>query len=812
MDFFPPRRSQPAAASGEGGVLARIEERLRDPRVLGQLAVLGALLVGALLIVQLPRPPLPVEKGQISTNPTLARVNFEYVDDGATSIVRGLVALRVPRIYTPDARKKIIPLRESLTALVAEVAKQPTLEQVPEARRTEWKIGPETFAAIKQALGDKPENLAAVQDAIAKALAALEDPARLAIVSEENMQREQERPAQFKELRDKLPPSATLAEMASILEEPPQEIIALVPQADASTPPKEVAIPLQGVLTTVDVDRIQREIKAALDTSLKPIFGEAGTAAITAVMAPRVGVTLAYDQAQTENHRADAKAAVSPVKVLHKAFTVLVEAGKEITEADIKLLEQEQEKYLAELGWFRIVLAWIGGAIILGLLIVLLAAYAARLQPNVGRSLPRTLILAALCLLVIGASKAVAQARGPAEFYTLLLAVSGMIVAVAYTEVFALAFSWSLVLLVALATRSRLDWAITAAVGTSIAILALGQINNRSKLVKVGALTGLAFFAARAALAFWRLDYPDVSAWTTLRTILWPSFLYFCVGVASGVVMLALLPLIERAFGVVTNISLLELCDVNQPALRRMALEAPGTYTHSLLIGTLAEAAAEAIGASGLLARVGAYFHDIGKASNPRYFGENWQDGRKVHDSLPPATSRSYIMDHVKDGLRLADQLGLPPIIKRFIAEHHGTSLMEQFYREAVRQAAAAGQKPPAEVEYRYAGPKPRSRETAIVMLADAVEGATRSLADRSAPKTSATVHDIIMKRLMDGQLDSSGLTLMDLRTIEDTLTKRLVSVYHSRPAYPADRRAAEAGTEGDGRTPGETRTMPRPQ
>jgi putative nucleotidyltransferase with HDIG domain len=369
-----------------------------------------------------------------------------------------------------------------------------------------------------------------------------------------------------------------------------------------------------------------------------------------------------------------------------------------------------------------------------------------------------------------------------------------------------LALVWPLVFLVAIAARADLDWVITATAGTSVAILSLGEINDRSKLIRVGALAGLAFFAARAALGFWRVDAADPSFWSMFPVVLLPAFLYYCVGLAAGIILLALLPFIERAFGIVTNISLLELCDVNQPALRRLALEAPGTYTHSLLIGSLAEAAAEAIGANGLLARVGAYFHDIGKAGRPQYFVENWQDVHAAREEQEPHVIRQVIQNHVSDGLAMADRLGLPPVIKAFIAEHHGTTLIEYFYREAVRHQAAAGRPAPAEAEYRYPGPKPSSPESAIVMLADAAEGATRSLKERTAGQIGASVHEIVMKRLLDGQLDQSRLTLTDLRTVEETLTKTLLSVYHGRMPYPADRRSGETASAA-----GKGTQVPRP-
>jgi hypothetical protein len=626
-------------------------------------------------------------------------------------------------------------------------------------------------------------------------MTALTDPTNLPIVSVDGYQRSV-RLGAIKELRDQLPAGLS-PEVAPIMEEPQPIAIVMMPQGD-------VQVPIQDVLVSEQVEPIRARLERLLGPSLGPVFGETGVAALAAGMAPRIGPTLIYDPVQTDNRRVAAKAEVKPVSVHRRANTTLVEAGKEITDADLKLLEQEQEARLADLGWVRRVLAWVGAIIVLLLLVTLLAASAVRLQPSVAKSPAQGLILAGLCVLVLGAAKAVAQGRGPPEFYTFLLAVAGMTVAIAYTRTFALALVWTLILMAAIATRADLDWAITAAAGTSVAILALGAINNRTKLVEVGAMAGAAFFAARAGLALWRTDYSNGDIFAM---ILWPATLYFGVGLGAGVVMLAILSYVERAFGVITNISLLEYCNVNQPALRRMALEAPGTYTHSLLIGTLAEAAAERIGARGLLARVGAYFHDIGKALRPHSFGENRAAGQ------PPVTSHEAIIRHVKDGLDMADRLGLPPLIRQFIAEHHGTCLTEYFYREAVRQAAQAKRDPPPESNFRYPGPKPRSRETAIVMLADAAEGITRSLAERSPQKVGAAVHDIVMKRLLDGQLDASGLTLTDLHAVEETLTKTLLSVYHARTVYPTDRRPAEPGDgaarDESGPLPGKGRREP---
>jgi putative nucleotidyltransferase with HDIG domain len=769
---------------------------LKSSQVRWQVGILFALLIGTLLIVQMPRPPLSFRKGERKVHPVLSRVDFEYIDRQVTADVKELTALlRVPGVYSPDARQAIA-MRENLLALTDEIVKAKTFKELPAASRDAWKVDAGMFAAVKTALGESAANLAAVQEAIAQAAAALAKPLSLPIIQTEDYQRALVRVARFRDIRKQLPAGLS-PDIAPVLEEPTAEIVVQLPEGDQTVGLDKITI-----LTQTDI--VQSRIRRLIEPALKPVFGSSGVALLAVAMAPRIGPTLVYDQAKTENGRADVKRKVRPVPVLHKAETTLVEAGAAITEADLEVLKQEQEAHLGRLRWPRTALAWVSAVVILLVLVSLQAGYTARFQAHIARSVPRSLMLVILSLVVVGTSKLAAQgggaAAGPAAVSTFLVTAAGMIVAIAYSQTFALTMVWTLVLLVSVATRAELGWAMMTVAGTGIGILALGEINNRSKLIKVGALAGLVFLVVRSSLAFWRLDHADLQPAMVPPTVLWPSFLCFCAGLAAGIVMLAMLPGIERLFGIVTNISLLELCDVNQPALKRLALEAPGTYAHSLLIGTLSEAAAETIGANGLLARVGAYFHDIGKANKPRYFVENDQQGEKAHGGLTPAMSRLIIMSHVKDGREMADRLGLPPVIKDFIAEHHGTTCMEYFYHEAKQQAREAGEDPPDESDYRYAGPKPRSPETAIVMLADAAEGATRSLKEQTATRVGTTVHDMIMTRLLEGQLDNSSLTLNNLHKIEETLTKTLLSVYHGRVPYPSqDEVGGDDGTAAEG-------------
>jgi hypothetical protein len=243
---------------------------------------------------------------------------------------------------------------------------------------------------------------------------------------------------------------------------------------------------------------------------------------------------------------------------------------------------------------------------------------------------------------------------------------------------------------------------------------------------------------------------------------------------------MGILPLVERLYQVPSDITLLELSDLNRPLLRRLMLESPGTYHHSLIVGNLAEMAAEAVGANSLLARVGAYYHDIGKITKPEYYTENEGSGRSRHAGLAPSMSALVIKSHVAEGLEIARREKLPRAVRAAIAQHHGSSVVAFFYAKALEQDPIT-----PEAAYRYPGPKPQSRETAIVMLADAVEGASRSLTEPTPARLRGLVNKIVNMRLGEGELDESGLNLSDVARIREAFVTVLTARFHTRVAYP---------------------------
>jgi putative nucleotidyltransferase with HDIG domain len=252
-------------------------------------------------------------------------------------------------------------------------------------------------------------------------------------------------------------------------------------------------------------------------------------------------------------------------------------------------------------------------------------------------------------------------------------------------------------------------------------------------------------------------------------------------GFISTILTIGLLPIFESIFDVTTDITLLELSDLNHPLLKRLSLEAPGTYHHSIIVGNLAEAGAKAIGANTLLARVGAYYHDIGKVEKPEYFVENQMGAKSKHEKLTPSMSALILESHVKEGTEMAEKVNLPLAVIDFIRQHHGTTVMSYFYNKALEQGAGQDSKD----EYRYPGPKPHSKEIAIVMLADAVEAASRVLEDPKPSRIKSLIKKIIDSKLQAGELSDSNLTFKELTSIEQAFLPVMISIFHPRVEYP---------------------------
>jgi cyclic-di-AMP phosphodiesterase PgpH len=460
----------------------------------------------------------------------------------------------------------------------------------------------------------------------------------------------------------------------------------------------------------------------------------------------------------------------------------------EITDKHWYMLRAEHEAFVASLGG-SVWKSRLGAAGIAVIVTLMLSLYIGYYQPRIVENHSRAIALAALLIAMLLLPQL--AAIGSSTLYVFGIAPTilvAMIIAIAYDQRFAIGVSTVHALLVTIALGQGIGFFFVIWAGALTTCHLLDDVRTRSKLIEVGGATALVMMAATLVAGSISLD--------PFQTIARNSLYTGAAGLAVGFVVLGILPFIEKTFRMTTSMTLLELADASHPLLRRLALEAPGTYNHSLQVATLAEAAAECTGANSLLCRVASYYHDIGKINKSEYFVENQMNGQNRHINLSPSVSLLIIIGHVKDGVEMAKEYNLPTNIIPFIQQHHGTTLVEYFYHQACTQKDARQPDRPnvSETQYRYPGPKPRTKETAVVMMADAAESATRAMSDPTASRIENLVHDLAMKRLLDGQFDECELTLRELELIERSLVKTLLGIYHGRIAYPSQAPAPAAG------------------
>ena len=357
--------------------------------------------------------------------------------------------------------------------------------------------------------------------------------------------------------------------------------------------------------------------------------------------------------------------------------------------------------------------------------------------------------------------------------------ILAMTLAVAYHIELSIFISAIVALLFTVAHGFGVSELVILTTATTAAALLCRTIRSRTKLVYIGFIVGAIVFPMVIGVQY-LLGQPITKGLGI------DSVWYAGSAVMAGLFMTALLPFLEQWFDIQTDINLLELSDANHPLLKELVQRAPGTYNHSINVASISEAAAESIGANGLLCRVGAYFHDIGKLRKPEYFIENQGGGENKHDDLNPTMSTLVITNHVKEGSEIARTHRLPQRIVDLIEQHHGTTLVEYYYRRAADQKEQAGDSTEVEEkDYRYPGPKPQSREAAVMMMADAVESASRALREPTPARIESLVGEIVKKKLDDGQFDECEITLLELRKIEENLVKSLNAMYHARVKYP---------------------------
>ncbi len=506
----------------------------------------------------------------------------------------------------------------------------------------------------------------------------------------------------------------------------------------------------------------ERARSAVRDLRLAPGLGALASEVAVAVLRP----TMEQDLAKTAERRVSAVAAVEPVRVQVQRGQTILRRGDVVTPSHLQILAVTGV-YPEGVAWSAIA----GVVVIVSLLLLVTAAHLWQHQPEIWAN-DRLLIL--WSLIVVGTVALCQVLRAPRFSNYLMPAAAGsMLLGILLRPRLALFSSAVLAVLVGLTADRDLAPVVVAFVGGLVGVFATRQIHRRSDFGLAGLLVGLA--SAGAAVGAGLVD--GSTAYTELAI---NAAYALGNGLLSAIVTIGVLPFLEQLFGLITPIKLLELANPAQPLLRRLQLEAPGTYHHSIMVGNLAEAAAEAVGADSLLVRVGTYYHDVGKLRRPAFFMENQIGIENPHDRMTPSLSALTVGAHVRDGLELAREYRLPQAVADFIPQHHGTTLLAYFFHQALQRGD-----PFDEAAFRYEGPKPQTRETAIVMLADAVEAAVRSLTRPTPDRIDEVVRRLIREKLEDGQLNECGLTFSDLNRIAGAFVRILSGVLHPRLEYP---------------------------
>lgn len=509
--------------------------------------------------------------------------------------------------------------------------------------------------------------------------------------------------------------------------------------------------------------------------------------ALSRIAGAMVRPTLVLNHAETTRRRDGAAARVKPVGISVKRGERIIGDGERIEQRHLVVFDAIRAQTRGE----HRVHVRLGGALLLGLLSVLLWLSARRSVTEFRPArkdavLFATLLVGTLALGSLGLAVAdVLHERFPAlprpsMQYLVPFAAGAMIVRQVLSGESAFLFAITAGFSAGLLAGQSLGYALFATFTGLTAAGLVGGSRDRSGIFRAGAAVGaVGAVIAVASLLFAGRPPAEIVAAATAAlvggTLLLP------------VVVVGVLPIVEGVFGYVTDVKLLELANLNHPALKELIVQAPGTYHHSILMGSMVEAAAQAIGANPLLAKVSAYYHDLGKIRNPLYFAEN-QRGENRHDDLAPSMSALIIKRHVTDGLELAQHWKLPHVVSDAIAQHHGCRHVGYFWAKS-RISGEAGDAPIAtdEAVYRYGGPKPQTRETALVMIADACEASARALEEPTGEALAALVAKRINEVFSEGQLDECELTLRDLNAIGSAMVRALEAIYHTRPEYPAD-------------------------
>jgi putative nucleotidyltransferase with HDIG domain len=704
------------------------------------LAVFGAALVST-WILSVGGPPFPYRAGQRAAREIRLTETLHIENASKTRNAREQKARETPPVFLNDPRP-IETLFEALDGLADATAAAADVADLDPAIVQEWSLTAESFAQLKGAIPDAAA-AAVFKVNIRDALVNLR---RFGLIDRAGLPPDSERDVRTVEVR------SISGDAASFYPTRDEILIDVATRDDG-----------------------------AIAKWLRSRFPGKESVALLKLIAGRLRPTLTYDARATEEKLQEAASKVPPVFDTYPAGLLVVEAGDFVDADKLRILEQEYQAIHAREGWttWGFHRRWLGLTSLNLAVVAILATFVASAAPRRAAELRHVVALCGVFVVAL----ALARLFGvePYRAQIVPLACASFFLAVAYDRQLAAVFGVGLALLFAVTQPNPFEQFVVLAAGTCAGVLLLDSVRSRTKLIFVGLAAGAAYAAAQFAVGMLFEQTMSLAAVDALRS--------FAGGLIAGFVMSGSLPFVESLFGIATEISLIELADTSHPLLQDLIRKAPGTYNHSVTVSIIGEAAAKTIGANALVVRVGALFHDVGKMLKPQYFIENkGPDAVNRHEQLAPAISTLIIIGHVKDGVDLGRGAHLPQAILDMIEQHHGTTLVDYFFHEAARalQSRTDADEEIDESAFRYPGPKPQTKEAAVMMLADCVESASRALSDPTPARIDKLVHNLTLNRLLDGQFDECGITLQEIRSVEESLKKSLTAVYHGRIKYPA--------------------------
>ncbi|SFN39869.1 HD family phosphohydrolase [Proteiniclasticum ruminis] len=523
-----------------------------------------------------------------------------------------------------------------------------------------------------------------------------------------------------------------------------------------------------------DENKIMRSKTEMTDIVDSFSFNEAAKNAIKQFVVTLVKPNYFYDEEATARLREEAENSITPVLI--KKNQTIVKEGDPVNANQLEILAELG--YLSDSGFNALPYSGLVVAVLIIHLIIVF--YLKRFYKAIYEDTKKNALIFLLMNLALALARAMVIISPFIVPYTFLPMLLTILVKKRVGQSLAL---YSAVFL-SIVTGFNVQVLLLLMLTSILSVIFINKVEERNDILKSSFYISVVTFVVSLSLGFLLSN----SVMDSIR-----NSLFAASGVIlSGILVIGFLPLIENTFNVVTEIKLLELANPNHPLLKRLQMEAPGTYHHSIMVGNLAEAAAEELHANSILLRVAAYYHDIGKLSRPQFFKENQIGSKNPHDEISPNLSTLIIINHVKIGLEMAEKAKLPQEIKDLIAQHHGTTLVKYFYLTMKNNAEDPDSV--KEEDYRYPGPKPKTREAGIMMLADSVEAAVRSISDPTQGKVEAMVYKIFKDKLEDGQLDECDITFSDVSKIRKNFLKTFGSIYHERIEYPEDKRKKANG------------------